>query len=95
MFAVPGSPLDPRCRGSNNLIRQGAVLTESTADVVEVLESGFGRPVAEPGGPEFGAPPPTPVDEATLDAARHDVIEKLGPTPVTVDEEMSRSMLKS
>ena len=95
VFAVPGSPLDPRCRGSNNLIRQGAVLTESAADVVEVLESGFGRPVAEPGGPEFGAPPPTPVDEATLDAARHDVIEKLGPTPVTVDEEMSRSMLKS
>ncbi len=86
VFAVPGSPLDPRCRGSNNLIRQGAVLTESAADVVEVLESGLGRPVAEPGGPEFGAPPRTPVDEATLDAARRDVLEQLGPTPVTVDE---------
>ncbi len=86
VFAVPGSPLDPRCRGSNNLIRQGAVLTESAADVVEVLESGFGRPVAEPAGPVFGAPPQAPVDEATLDAARRDVLEKLGPTPVTVDE---------
>ena len=86
VFAVPGSPLDPRCRGSNNLIRQGAVLTESAADVIEVLESGLGRPVAEPAGPEFGAPPPAPPDEATLDAARRDVLEKLGPTPVTVDE---------
>lgn len=86
VFAVPGSPLDPRCRGSNNLIRQGAVLTENAADVVEVLESGLGRPVAEPAGPVFGAPPQAPVDEATLDAARRDVLEKLGPTPVTVDE---------
>ena len=86
VFAVPGSPLDPRCRGSNNLIRQGAVLTENAADVVEVLESGLGRPVAEPPGPLFGAPPQAPVDEATLDAARRDVLEKLGPTPVTVDE---------
>ena len=86
VFAVPGSPLDPRCRGSNNLIRQGAVLTESAADVVEVLESGFGRPAADPAGPLFGAPPQAPIDEATLDAARRDVLEKLGPTPVTVDE---------
>ena len=86
VFAVPGSPLDPRCRGSNNLIRQGAILTESAADVVEVLESGFGRPVAEPAGPVFGTPPQATVDEATLDAARRDVLEKLGPTPVTVDE---------
>ena len=31
VFAVPGSPLDPRCRGTNDLIRQGAVLTESAA----------------------------------------------------------------
>ena len=86
VFAVPGSPLDPRCRGSNNLIRQGAVLTERAADVVEVLESGLGRPVADPAGPEFGAPPQTPFGQATLDAARRDVLEKLGPTPVTVDE---------
>ncbi len=62
VFAVPGSPLDPRCRGSNNLIRQGAVLTVSAADIIEVLESGLGRPVDEPAGPEFGAPPPAPPD---------------------------------
>ena len=37
LFAVPGSPLDPRCRGSNDLLRQGATLTETAADVLGVL----------------------------------------------------------
>jgi len=43
LFAVPGSPLDPRCRGSNDLIRQGATLTESAADVVDNLTDHPGR----------------------------------------------------
>ncbi|MFT8418730.1 MAG: DNA-processing protein DprA [Acetobacter sp.] len=34
VFAVPGSPLDPRCRGSNDLLRKGAVLTERAADIL-------------------------------------------------------------
>lgn len=38
IFAVPGSPLDPRCRGSNRLIKQGAVLVESGQDILEVLD---------------------------------------------------------
>ncbi len=37
IFAVPGSPLDPRSRGANDLIRQGAFLTESAADVLANL----------------------------------------------------------
>ncbi len=37
LFAVPGSPLDPRCRGSNDLIRQGAHLTETAADMLDNL----------------------------------------------------------
>ncbi len=37
IFAVPGSPLDPRSRGSNDLIRQGAFLTESAQDVLANL----------------------------------------------------------
>jgi DNA processing protein len=38
IFAVPGSPMDPRCRGSNRLIKQGAVLIESAQDILEVLD---------------------------------------------------------
>ena len=37
LFAMPGSPLDPRARGSNDLIRQGAHLTEAAADVLANL----------------------------------------------------------
>ncbi len=37
VFAVPGSPLDPRCRGSNFLLKQGAILVESAADVLGSL----------------------------------------------------------
>ena len=37
IFAVPGSPLDPRARGANRLIREGATLTESAEDVLTVL----------------------------------------------------------
>ncbi len=37
VFAVPGSPLDPRCRGCNDLLRNGATLTETAADVVDQL----------------------------------------------------------
>ena len=43
VFAVPGSPLDARCHGSNNLIRDGAVLIQSADDVTAVL-----APMIEP-----------------------------------------------
>ncbi len=48
LFAVPGSPLDPRARGSNDLIRQGAHLTENARDVLDNLpdhpmQEGLGR----------------------------------------------------
>ena len=50
VFAVPGAPGDPRARGTNGLIRQGAVLTESAADVVAHLahfaETGIEEPEA-------------------------------------------------
>ena len=45
VFAVPGSPLDQRCLGSNNLIRQGAFLVESVEDIIDAL--GFSSCSAE------------------------------------------------
>ena len=44
VFAVPGSPMDPRCRGSNRLIRQGATLVQDAVDVVEIFEPMLNRP---------------------------------------------------
>jgi DNA processing protein len=84
VFAVPGSPLDPRARGTNDLIRQGATLTEGAADVLAVL-GGMLAP-QPPEIPSGSAPPAVSEDEALLLTARQLVIEKLGPAPVPVDE---------
>ena len=43
VFAVPGSPLDPRAKGANRLIREGATLTESADDVLAVLRPILGQ----------------------------------------------------
>ncbi len=85
VMAVPGSPLDPRCRGANGLIRNGAALVESADDVLAIVEAMRGGATAEPDAGEFEpAAPGAPADDAP-DAARHDVIEALGPTPAPVD----------
>jgi DNA processing protein len=48
VFAVPGSPLDPRCEGSNGLLKQGAILVTEAADVTAVLQPILGRPADLP-----------------------------------------------
>jgi DNA processing protein len=76
LFAVPGSPLDPRCRGSNDLIRNGAVLTESAADIlphINSLRAGL-PPVWEDAlpllSPRLVTPPPAPRPASTALPAR-------------------------
>ena len=86
VFAVPGSPLDPRSKGPNGLIRQGATLVESANDVLEVLKDLFRAPLPEERPPlreRFAAG-----DEATseLDSVRRGILEILGPVAVAVDE---------
>jgi len=86
VFAVPGSPLDPRARGCNNLLRQGALLTEEAEDVLRGLDAMRDSLVpplrAEESGDETAAPPA----ESELDSARPQVEALLGIAPVTVDE---------
>jgi DNA processing protein len=56
VLAVPGSPLDPRARGCNQLIREGAILIQSAADVLEMLTPFDARmAAAEAGAAEWGA----------------------------------------
>jgi DNA processing protein len=85
VFAVPGSPLDPRSEGPNGLIKQGATLTESAADVLQGLADILRRPLAEPARDSYGGQPTLPA-ENDLGKAREKVAEALGPTPVPVDE---------
>ncbi len=37
VFAVPGSPLDPRAEGTNDLLRDGAIFCTSADDVIQAL----------------------------------------------------------
>jgi DNA processing protein len=85
VFAVPGSPLDPRAAGSNNLIKQGARMVTDVGDVLEAVRPMLTRPVDAPPS-VFSAPlsDEPPVEPADTDRSR--VIEALGPTPVEIDE---------
>lgn len=85
VFAVPGSPLDPRAKGTNCLIRDGAVLTEGAADVLSVLAPMLRTDFCEPAGGITQPPPSTP-DEGDLARIRRQISEALGPAPVSVDD---------
>jgi DNA processing protein len=93
VFAVPGSPLDPRCRGCNDLLRRGAILTENADDVLSQLAAQL-RDAPPPRAPALSAPtsitidrpraePPHPIAD---DDGLEMILERLGPTPVAVDE---------
>ena len=85
VFAVPGSPLDPRAEGTNGLLKQGATLVTEAADVTAVLEPilgrGFDLPVEEP---KPDTPGPLDVEPAADERAR--ITGLLGPTPVSIDD---------
>jgi len=85
VFAVPGSPLDPRCRGANDLIRHGAKLTESAEDVLAELAPHRAPVLREP-LPILLDPEPLSLGASDWDPARRAVMELLSPTPVEVDE---------
>ncbi|MGH6677916.1 MAG: DNA-processing protein DprA, partial [Bradyrhizobium sp.] len=48
VFAVPGSPLDPRAAGTNGLIKLGASLVTEAADVIQAVEPIMERPIILP-----------------------------------------------
>ena len=102
VFAVPGSPLDPRCRGSNDLIRQGAKLVETAEDVLNdlpdsPLREGLSRlPLFARGAPPTGLaedpsePPADPAAPGGAAGVSQQVLEKLGYSPTLVDEVVRR-----
>jgi DNA processing protein len=84
VFAVPGSPLDPRAAGANGLLKDGAILVTEASDIIEAIAPLTGAAIQLPPKldepPDFGSTPPP------QDSDRERVIEALGPTPVGVDE---------
>jgi DNA processing protein len=105
VFAVPGSPLDPRCRGTNDLIKNGANLTETAEDILQPLQPLLRgnapppRAVVTPppmppamAAPSYAAPAAQPIAD---DDALAMILERLGPTPVAVDELIRQSQLSA
>jgi DNA processing protein len=87
VMAAPGSPLDPRCEGSNHLLREGATFVTRSDDVIEALSRLVDR----------GPPPPPPISLAQAGAAGFDHLEPaeddrsrilglLGPSPAMIDD---------
>ena len=82
VFAVPGSPLDPRAEGSNDLLRQGATLVTEAADVITVVRPILGETIAA--AAEEPEPPPLPAVEPAGDE-RARIVALLGPNPVPIE----------
>lgn len=93
VFAVPGSPLDPRAQGANRLIKDGAPLVENAADVIAALAEPLGHLFREPEPPSYAprlaSAPDTNTD--TDNTARKRILAALGPTPTPVDDIVRQS----
>ena len=86
VFAVPGSPLDPRCHGTNGLLKDGATVTTEAQDILQALAplsriDLFTPPQAEEPG-EHDVGPIAPPNEND----RIRITDALGPTPVEIDD---------
>lgn len=85
VFAVPGSPLDPRSSGCNALLKDGAIVTTEASDVIEALAPLSrldGPPVSTVSEPGSHEPISAPPDESD----RHRILSSLSPTPVEIDD---------
>lgn len=89
VFAVPGSPLDPRCEGTNGLLKDGATVTTKPQDVLQAL-----APISEvdlftqteADEPDYEHPEGRPLSPPPKDDERLTIIQALGPTPVEIDD---------
>jgi DNA processing protein len=89
VFAVPGSPLDPRAEGTNGLIKQGATPVTEAADIISVLQPIMTQPI-------LGQPPPLPSPDGELREPepgaepeadeRARIVGLLSPAPVSIDD---------
>ncbi|MBL4614354.1 MAG: DNA-protecting protein DprA [Magnetovibrio sp.] len=86
VFAVPGSPSDPRAMGCNKMIKDGANLTQNAEDVLDVLRPILSSPLSEPKPLDFKQKSLPFPDENELNKAHTEIQEMLSPAPVTVDE---------
>lgn len=88
VMAVPGNPTDPRAQGCNQLIRDGATLIQSAADIIEAIDPMRG-PLDLLATKQGFTPARTVIDASADD--RHIIENLLGPSPVMVNELIRQS----
>ncbi len=93
VFAIPGSPMDPRCHGTNRLLKDGATMVERAQDILSNLSPIGALPLAEQSSLNFHEAAMTMPDEQTLDRARKLVVEALGASPTLLDDVLAATHL--
>ena len=91
VFAVPGSPMDPRCLGSNMLLEDGAIFTQNAAKVLREIPAMRGRfseagMLAEPDAEQFAGPPPKMPSDADIAKVREEILAKIGFIAIAIEE---------
>ena len=81
VFAVPGSPLDPRAAGTNDLLKQGAILVTEASDVIQAVAPIMERPAMLPLREDD-----EPLEPDPNAGDRTQIIGLLGPSPVSIDD---------
>lgn len=90
VMAVPGSPLDPRCSGTNELIKDGAMIITSVNDIIDTI-GGIGHSLFDSEVATTIEHNPHKPTENEIEAARPAIIEKLGTSPVAIDTLISQT----
>lgn len=91
VFAVPGSPLDPRAEGTNSLIKQGATVVTEAADVLSVVRPILGETLADTFEEPPGAPPRAQAEPPWDQRTR--ITGLLSHAPVSIDDLIRQSQL--
>ncbi len=92
VFAVPGSPLDVRCHGTNSLLRQGAILVESVEDILSHINRAndvqcdlFGEHGIDKDKQEFNSLDIESISQSDMNKYRQVLLSKLSFTPTSLD----------
>lgn len=84
LLAVPGSPLDPRAKGCNQLIKNGAHVAEEAADIIQLIRSSkLQLRLSETPATGYA---PAQLNDSDISKAHGALAEKLSPMAVTIDE---------
>ncbi len=91
VYAVPGSPFDPRAAGPNHLIREGATLIRNADDIMEILMDFSGNSLREPIASivNFTPPPHENQNKQFMESpekVQEKILAHLSFTPISVDE---------